>query len=201
MLATVDYCSAIVATMAMLRPNSPVHRQLCSILGSPYRDWGDEAVAASGDVDDEAIPILTVTQRAAQRRHMNSEVGGLNENVGPNASHQVLLADQLSVAFKQSNQDVQSATSERHRLVAFQQKQLRSEQAKRSERKFCWRCAGRFGSFLEQWPDRVRTLNSTSDVRLRFEMKLLQASESCSRPHNDLACFCRASPHKHASDP
>ena len=36
---------------------------------------------------------------------MNREVGGLNENIGPNASHQVLLADQLAVAFKQSNQD------------------------------------------------------------------------------------------------
>jgi len=45
---------------------------------------------------------------------MNREVGGLNENIGPNASHQILLADQLSVAFKQSNQDFPSATSERH---------------------------------------------------------------------------------------
>ena len=81
---------------------------------------------------------------------MNREVGGLNENIGPNASHQVLLADQLSVAFKQSNQDFQSATSERHGLVAFQQKELRSKQAKRSERNFCWSCAGWFGSFLEE---------------------------------------------------
>ena len=62
---------------------------------------------------------------------MNREVGGLNENVGPNASHQILLADQLSVAFKQSNQDFQSATSERHGLVDFQQKELGSKQAKR----------------------------------------------------------------------
>ena len=81
---------------------------------------------------------------------MNREVGGLNENIGPNASHQILLADQLSVAFKQSNQDFQSATSERHGLVAFQQKELRSKQTKRSERNFCWRCAGWFGSFLEE---------------------------------------------------
>jgi hypothetical protein len=44
---------------------------------------------------------------------MNREVGGLNENIGPNAGHQILIADQLSVAFKQSNQDFQSATSER----------------------------------------------------------------------------------------
>jgi hypothetical protein len=31
---------------------------------------------------------------------MNREVGGLDENIRPNASHQILLADQLSVAFK-----------------------------------------------------------------------------------------------------
>ena len=33
-----------------------------------------------------------------------------------------------------------------------------------------------------------------------FEMKLLQASESCSRSHNDLACFGRTNPRKDAGD-
>jgi hypothetical protein len=54
----------------------------------------------------------------------------------------------------------------------------------------------RFGSFLEEWPGRIRALNGASDVKLRFEMKLLQASESRSRSHNDLACFGRANPAK-----
>lgn len=129
---------------------------------------------------------------------MNREVGGLNEDIGPNASHQIQFADQLSVAFKQSNQDFQSATSERHGLVAFQQKELRSKKAKRSERNFCWRCAGWFGSSLEEWPGRIRTLKG--DVELRFEMKFLQVSESCTRLHNDLACFARANRRKDASD-
>jgi len=62
MFATVNGFSAIVATTVM-----PHIRQLGSILVSRDSDWGDEAVAASGDVDDEAIPILTVTQRATQR--------------------------------------------------------------------------------------------------------------------------------------
>src|SRR5438552_14113363 len=132
---------------------------------------------------------------------MNREVGGLNENIGPNASHQILLADQLSVALKQSNQDFQSATSESHGLVAFQQTEPRSKQAKRSERNFCWRCVGWFGSFLEEWPGRIRTLNGASDVKLRFQMKVLRASESCSRSHHDLACFCKANARKDASDP
>src|SRR3954447_13327707 len=73
------------------------------ILASRYSDRGDETVSASRDVDDETVPILTVSQRATQRRHMNRQVGGLNENVGPNASHQILLTDQLAVAFEQSN--------------------------------------------------------------------------------------------------
>ncbi|UWU73526.1 hypothetical protein N2603_25945 [Bradyrhizobium huanghuaihaiense] len=132
---------------------------------------------------------------------MNREVGGLNENVGPNASHQILLADQLSVAFEQSNQNFQSATSERHGLVAFQQKELRSKKAKRSERNFCWPCASWFGSFLKAWPGRIRTLKGASDIKLRFEMTLLHPFESCTRLHNDLACFARANPRKDATDP
>src|SRR4029450_7051793 len=95
---------------------------------------------------------------------MNREVGGLNENIGPNASHQILLADQLSVAFKQSSQDFQSATSERHGRVAFQQKELRSKQAKRSERNFCWRCAGWFGSFLAEWTGWLARLYGACDA-------------------------------------
>ena len=47
---------------------------------------------------------------------------------------------------------------------------------------------------------RIPTLNGASDVKLRFEMKLLQASESCSRSHNDLVCFGKANPRKDASD-
>ena len=66
-VATANGCSAIVATTVMPHPNFPALRQLHSILVSRYSDRGDEAVAASGDVDDKAIPILTVTQRATQR--------------------------------------------------------------------------------------------------------------------------------------
>jgi hypothetical protein len=86
-------------------------------------------------------------------------------------------------------------------LSPYSKKELRSKQAKWSERNFCWRCAGWFGSFLDEWPGRIRTLNGASEVKLRFEMKLLQASESCSRSHNNLARFGRANPHKDASDP
>lgn len=48
-------------------PNLPMLCQLRSMLVSHHSDRGDETVAASGDVDDEPVPILTVTQRATQR--------------------------------------------------------------------------------------------------------------------------------------
>src|SRR4051812_29975111 len=84
-------------------PGFPGASPAALIVVSRYNDRGDKTVAASRDVDDETVPILTVSQGATQRRHMNRQVGGLNENVGPNASHQILLTDQLSVPFEQGN--------------------------------------------------------------------------------------------------
>src|SRR5215469_11715645 len=112
---------------------------------------------------------------------MDREVGRLDKDIGPNPSHQVLLADQLSAAFQQSDQDFQSATSEMHRLVAFPQKELRRKQAERSERDFGRSGAGRSNSPLEEWLVCIRILNGGSRVNFRFGLELRQASESCSR--------------------
>lgn len=46
------------------------------------------------------------------------------------------------------------------------------KQAKRSERNVCWPCAGWFGTFLEERPGGIRTLNGASDRKRRFEIKL-----------------------------
>jgi hypothetical protein len=64
---------------------------------------------------------------------MDGKIGRLDKNVGPNAGHQLLLIDQLTWSLKQNNQDLQSAASEGRWLVAFKQKKLRREQAKRPE--------------------------------------------------------------------
>jgi hypothetical protein len=64
---------------------------------------------------------------------MDGEIGRLDKNTRPNASHQLLLTDKLTWALKQDNQDFQSPTPEGHGLVAFQQKKLCREQAKRSK--------------------------------------------------------------------
>jgi hypothetical protein len=62
--------------------------------------WRYKAIAAPRDIDNESIPITSVTQRAAQCRNMDREVGRLDKQVRPNPSHQLLLGDQLARPFK-----------------------------------------------------------------------------------------------------
>jgi hypothetical protein len=64
---------------------------------------------------------------------MDRKVSRLDKYVGPNPSHQFLLADQLTWTFKQHREELQSTTSKGHGLVPLQQKKLCREQAKRSE--------------------------------------------------------------------
>ena len=87
-------------------------------------DWRYKTIAAPRDIDNESIPITSVTQRAAQCRNMDREVGRLDKQVRPNPSHQLLLGDQLARPFKQDTEYMHGAAAERRRLVAFQQKKL-----------------------------------------------------------------------------
>jgi hypothetical protein len=105
-----------------------------SVRFAAHLDWGDEAVAASGDIYDEPVAIAPVAQRATQRGNMDRKVGRLDEYVGPNPTHQLFLADQLPWPFKQHDQDFQSAAPEAYWLVAFEQKKLCRAQAERTER-------------------------------------------------------------------
>jgi hypothetical protein len=93
-------------------------------------DWRYKAIAAPRDIDNESTPIASVAQRAAQCRNMDSEVGRLDKQVGPNPSYQLLLTDQLARPFKQDNEHLHGATADRHRFVSFQQKKLCRQQAK-----------------------------------------------------------------------
>jgi hypothetical protein len=63
-------------------------------------DWRYKTIAASRDIDNESTPIASVTQRAAQCRNMDREVGRLDKQLRPNPSHQLLLGDQLPRPFK-----------------------------------------------------------------------------------------------------
>ena len=64
----------------------PALRHSRSVLVSRHIDRGDEAVTTSADVDDEPTSVPAVAQRASQRRHVDREVGGIDEKIRPNAS-------------------------------------------------------------------------------------------------------------------
>jgi len=104
-----------------------------------HLDWGDEAVAAPDDIYNEPVATAPIAQRAPQRGNMDRKVGRLDKYVGPNPTHQFLLADQLTRSFKQHDQNFQRATPKVYRLVALEQKKLCREQAERPERNFA-RC-------------------------------------------------------------
>jgi hypothetical protein len=101
-----------------------------------HLDWGDEAVAAPGDVYDEPIAIAPIAQCATQCGNMDRQVGRLDEYVGPNPTHQFFFANQLTWSVEQHDEDFQSAAPEAHWLVAFEQKKLCRVQAERPERDF-----------------------------------------------------------------
>ena len=42
-------------------------------------DWGDEAVASPGNIDDEPIALSPVAQRATQCRDMDGKIGWLDK--------------------------------------------------------------------------------------------------------------------------
>ena len=54
------------------------HRQNKSGAAS-HRDGRNKAITASRDIDNEPIPIASVTQRAAHCRNMDSKVGRLDK--------------------------------------------------------------------------------------------------------------------------
>ena len=96
-------------------------------------DCADEAVASPRNIDDEPIAVSSIAQRATQCRNMNGKIGRLDKNIRPNASYQLLLTNQLTWSLKQDSEDFESTASEGRWLVAFKQKKLRREQAKRPE--------------------------------------------------------------------
>src|SRR5262249_6845478 len=123
--ATVNGCSATVVTTVKPHRILPMLCRSHSVLVSRHINRGDEAVATPGDVDDEPMPVATIAQRATQCGHVDRQVGRFDKYIWPNPGHQVLLADQLTTAFKQSNQDLKSPTPERYGRVALPQKKLR----------------------------------------------------------------------------
>ncbi len=97
-------------------------------------DRRHKTVAPAGDVGDVASARMAVTQRPPERRHMDPEVGVLDEGAGPDPGDEIILADQLAGVLDQGDEDVEGAAAEPDRLVALQEELLCRDQMERPER-------------------------------------------------------------------
>jgi hypothetical protein len=88
---------------------------------SLLRDRRDEAIASAGNGDDIAIAALAVTEGAAQRGHMDAKIAFLDEDVGPHAANQFLLADDRAGLVDKDRENVERACADAERLFAVEQ--------------------------------------------------------------------------------
>src|SRR5262249_2845890 len=72
-------------------------------------------------------------QRASQRVNVEAQVAFLNEAVGPDAPHQLVLAHDIAVAFDQRQQCLKGLRPERHDRAVTNQQSFHSIQAERTE--------------------------------------------------------------------
>src|ERR1700687_5275135 len=96
-------------------------------------DRCNEAVATPRNVDDVAVSFTPIAERAAQCRDVNRKVGGANERVRPDPCDELLFADQLSRAFEQRDEDIESATAEMDRLLCLHEQPLPRQQPEGAE--------------------------------------------------------------------
>ncbi|MNO99515.1 hypothetical protein D3C76_912860 [compost metagenome] len=79
----------------------------------------DKAVAALGHGDDVALTGLAVAEGFAQGCHVHPQVDLFHHAIGPDLSHQLLLADDLPGVFEQDQQDVHGASAKAQGAVGF----------------------------------------------------------------------------------
>src|SRR5258705_400557 len=81
----------------------PAHDSKRRFLLTRRGDCANELVSTAGNIDDEPISVLPVAQRPTQCRNMDGQILRANMDIGPNAIHQFLFADQLRRTLEQSN--------------------------------------------------------------------------------------------------
>ena len=74
----------------------------------------DEAIALAGCRHDVALAFVAVGERLAQGRDMDLDGVVLDEHSGPDARHQLVLADDIAAHGRQHAQNVEAARTERH---------------------------------------------------------------------------------------
>jgi hypothetical protein len=79
------------------------------------RDRRDEAVASSGQGGDVSGTVFTVTECLSQARNVKPEAALFHDDVGPNLSDQVSLANYLVWTRNQRNQYVEGTCTHIYR--------------------------------------------------------------------------------------
>lgn len=65
---------------------------------------------------------------------MDFQVAAVDERIWPHTCHQLILADKLTRAFDQRDQQIEGAAAETKRFVGFQQEPLRRKETEVAER-------------------------------------------------------------------
>src|SRR5262245_7336295 len=100
----------------------------------PHEDRSDEAVAAAGNVRDVAVARLAIAQGATERGDMDPEIAVFDERVGPDPTHQLLIAQELTGALNERRQDLAGATAEVNGFVAIEKQLSRWNEPEGPER-------------------------------------------------------------------
>ena len=97
------------------------------------RHRSDKAVAAPRDIGDVTPPVLSVAERTTQRRNVNSEACFFDEGIWPDASEELLLAQQLTRLLHERDQNVASAATEANGVVVLEELLSADKQTKRAK--------------------------------------------------------------------
>ena len=138
-------------------------------------DGRNEAIAASRDIGDEALPGLSVAEGAAQGGDMDLQIALFHEGVGPYAVEQLLLAQDLARPLQKGDQDVAGTAAEVHRLIAFEQQLLRGKQPEGAKGDFA-----RLFGLVPGHPSPLRLVSLTARARRPIQaMRALSWPASC----------------------
>src|SRR5215470_15843678 len=94
-----------------------------------------EAVPLPGNTGEVSAAWLAVAQYPSKRSDLDFEVALFNDDVGPDAGHELLLAHELTRALDQHVQDFQGSSADANWSFAFQQELLCRKEAERAERR------------------------------------------------------------------
>ena len=92
------------------------------------------AVPPPRNIRQVSASRLAVAQRPSKPSHLDFDAALVDKNVGPDAGHELALADQFARAVDKSDQYLKRPAAKPNRRLTFQQQLLRRKEAERAER-------------------------------------------------------------------